>query len=235
MKRITLLLTLLIPIVSSSYSQSKQYGIGAVELDNFDFSLDIVSFFPDESVFRGTNKDDLWAAASERYIDRDSIQMGYIHYSTKSARRSRPLASYSGVGFEWLDIVTDEADENVLMAIGTTSYASPQDVIKIIDGLTSEYGSKISIEEQFDGVNIIFYKGDLIANLYIDIEPSNSRDLRNYMTNSFIVFDKAKYNILKSDLERKEDLKCSLFITKEVFDKAIRVAGYYTGNLMNYK
>src|SRR5690606_8117681 len=91
--------------------------------------------------FRYTH--DEFSVSTEEYrVDDDSVMTGFIQYSTRHMSTSRPLASYAGVEFEDLGLVTDWDDEHVLMAYGGTSYGDLNGVFTIIKGLADEFGQQ---------------------------------------------------------------------------------------------
>lgn len=213
-----ILLLLCIITIFSGCVKSQQYGVDILELDHFDFNLNIEQFFRDERIFRGTH-DDFSVSAEEHYIAGDSIQMGYIQYSTRFMSSSRPLASFAGVKFESLGIITDEADEKVLMAIGSTSHAEVKDIEKIMDRLLLEFNHQFSIRDSFGGTNVLFKKEDKVVNLYLD-----------FITQGRV----EKYEELKDQIKDRKEMSCKVFITNSYFDKALEENQSYSGDMTDY-
>lgn len=219
----------------ASCGKSKQYGVDILKLDNFNFDLNIEDFFQDESIFRGTN-DNFSVSSSEESIEGDSLKMGYIQYSTTSTSLKHPLASYADVKFESLGIVTDEADEKVLMAIASTDYASEADIEKIINQLLSEYDmSEPIFKNSYEGINLIFTKGNKVANFYMNIsidEEENSGSLIEIKEKKVSDID---YKKIKMKIRDKKKVSCILFLTLDSFDKALEEARSFSGDLTRYR
>lgn len=218
-------------LVFSACGKSLQYGVDVLHLDNFDFGLNIEQFFRDESIFRGKH-DDFGVSSAEHYIDGDSIKMGYIQYSTTSMSQDRPLANYAGVKFESLGIITDEADEKVLMAIGSTDYATGDDVATIIDKLNQQYG-EAEIRFSYEGINLLFRKNGSVANLFVGVRLNGYWGMWDESADTEMLTDE-KQKEVKDKLKGQRDVDCTLFITKQDFDKALNESHSYSGDLTRY-
>lgn len=141
MRKPVLFFSMLLMILTQACGQLPEYGKWPLVLDDFGFDLDIPHFFQDERIFRYTHDD--FSVSSEEYrLDNDSVMTGFIAYSTRQMSTSRPLASYAGVEFENLGLVTDWDDEHVLMAYGGTSYGDLESIANIIKDLTTEFGEQ---------------------------------------------------------------------------------------------
>ena len=227
MKKIILFISFAIAITAlTACSGSKQYGVDVLNLEKFNFDLNIEEFFQDERIFRGQHND-FHVSSEEYYIDKDSIQMGYIQYSTTVTNTNIPLASYAGVKFESLGIIADEADEKALMAIGSTSYATAKDIEKIINALLSINSFPEMRKEKWgSGTNLIVREDDNVINLYLNIKIESDSDEN--------VFTTDQYRALKHEIQDTEDINCTLFITNSYFDKALKAASGYSGDLTRY-
>ena len=228
MKKRILFISLAITVLTAC-SPSKQYGVDVLNLDEFNFDLSIEKFFQDERIFRNKHED-FYVSSREHYIDEDSIQMGYIQYSTTVMTRNRPLASYAGVKFESLSIIADEADEKALMAVGSTSYAKPKDVEKIIARLLSINDTpEMRRKSWTTGTNLIVREGDKVINLYlnIDIDTEAMRGEERFTSD--------QYSALRYVMAGAEAIKCILFVTNRDFDRALSAASNYSGDLTHYK
>lgn len=226
MKKRILFISFTIAIILTACSRSKQYGVDLLNLEKFNSNLNIETFFQDESIFRGQHND-FYVSSEEHYIDEDSIQMGYIQYSTTISSVARPLASYAGVKFEWLSIIADEADEKALMAIGSTRYATAKDVEKIIDALLSISSMPEMRNERWgNGTNLIVRKGDKVINLYFNIIVESESNEK--------FFTPEHYSALKSEMQNSEEINCVLFVTNSYFDRAFSAASSSSGDLTRY-
>ena len=163
-------------------------------------------------------------------LEEDTIRMRYIRYSTTMMSQSRPLASYAGIKFESLSIITDEADEKALMAIGSTSYAKPKDVEKIIARLLS-INETLEIQRKSwsnSGTNLIVREGDKVIKLFIDIK------LDTEATSGQELFTPEQYSALRYEMADEEEIKCILFVTNTAFDQALNVASSFSGDMTHY-
>jgi len=236
----TILLLSLVTMMLSACSGAKQYGVDVLELDNFDFNLTIETFFQDERIFRGKH-DDFSVSTTEHEINDDSISMMYIQYSTNSMNVSRPLASYAGIKFESLGIITDEADEKVLMAIGSTRYAKAKDIETIINKLHSVNSTpEIKTETWARGMNILFREdGGKVWNLYLGVSIDSEYEKHNRYYNRYgeyeeIKFTATDYEALKEKMKDMDQIACTLFVTTTYFDKALSDNSWYHGDMTQY-
>lgn len=227
----TFLFLFLTMTIFSSCANPQQYGVDVLALHNFDFTLNIETFFQDESIFGGHHRD-FYVLVSESYIDKEEEHLAYIQYSTGRMASNRPLASYGNFKFESLCILTDEADENVLMAVGNTRYAKSADVFSIMKKLKAEYSGEPEHATSNKGINFIYQKGDRVANLFVGANIQRDDNEENdYATNVDISAE------LKEILAEREDIECLLFVTTMPVHKIMMVgsSACIYGDLMRYK
>ncbi|HAY3551319.1 hypothetical protein KRE40_11795 [Elizabethkingia meningoseptica] len=243
MKNIFIIITAL--FLFNSCSPSPEYGKKVLNLDNFDFKLNLDKFFGDENVFRG--KSDYSVSAEEQSIHEGTIQQNYIQYSTRSMSKERPLASFAGVKFESLGLCSDENDEKVLLVSGQTDYATPADIAKIIDQLNKELGEAEIKDIGGNGDELIlkWVKGDKVGIFSIKIPftlegISGSENNAGYFSQGEDeqkkeMFTSAIYQQLKDKMKEMKEVECTLFFSKADFDKALDKAGSYSGDLTSYR
>jgi hypothetical protein len=147
------------------------------------------------------------------------------------------LASYAGVSFEYLDLCTDEADENVLMAIGSTHETNAEQVTDIIHALQTEFTDSIVVIYDYDETLLKCSQGDRRATLHINMKPEEAErtDTSYWNDEPPTMLTAAVCEQLKQAMTYKEDeLECTLFITNDTFDAALEEAYYLPGRMMYY-
>ncbi|AJW63406.1 hypothetical protein VO54_01933 [Elizabethkingia miricola] len=243
MKKIFIITTAL--FLLSSCSKAPEYGKNVLDLNNFDFKLNLDKFFKDENVFRG--KTDYSISSEEQSIENSAVQQNYIQYSTVSMSKKRPLASFADVKFESLGLCSDENDEKVLLVSAQTDYATSADIIKIIDQLNKDFGEAEIKDIGGNGDELIlrWAKGDKVSIFSLRIpftleSASNENSAHDYYSQSDEDKKKEKFNNslyqqLKDKIKEEKEVKCTLFFSKADFDKALDQASSYSGDLTSYR
>lgn len=228
--------------LNSCAGTADEYGKKPLELDNFDFKLNIEKFFQNEDIFRG--KADYAMKVEEEWISGDSIEFGYIDYSTVSMSQNRPLAKYAGVEFESLGIITDWEDKNAIMAYASTDYAKSKDIESVIDQMTKEFGKPELHPSGFgnEGINFKFFKDSKAATISLIIPyelPEAEIDYGNYSVGEpneikKVYLTEEIYGEMKASMKDLEEIKCYIFITNSEFDNALEESGSFSGDLTHY-
>lgn len=230
--------------LNSCSGNAEEYGKQPLNLDKFNFDLNIEKFFQNEDIFRG--KADYAMRVEEEWISGDSIEMGYIDYATVSMSQDRPLAKYAGVEFESLGIITDWEDEKAIMAYASTDYATPKNVESILDKLIKDYGNPEMHSQGFgnEGLNLKFTKDSKVATISLPIPYQAPEPEINYSENYYdeapsepekIYLTDEIYAEIKESMKNMEEIKCYLFITNLTFDNALQEASSFSGDLTHYR
>lgn len=229
-------------LLNSCAGSSDEYGKKPLELDNFDFKLNIEKFFQNEDIFR--SKSEFAVKTEEYWIDGDSIEMGYIDYATVAMSQSRPLAKYAGINFESLGIITDWEDKNVIMAYASSDYTKPKDVESIIDKMKKEFGEPEVLPHGFgdSGVILKFIKGEKVAKISLAIPYQAPEPEVSYSENYYdepaapekILLTDEIYAEIKESMKDLEEIKSVIFITHQNFDNALEEANSFSGDLTQY-
>ncbi|WP_257668849.1 hypothetical protein [Parapedobacter tibetensis] len=230
----------LVMVLIQACGQSPEYGKQPLVLDDFKFDLDIAHFFRDERIFRYTHDD--FSVSSEEYrLDDDSLMTGFITYSTRSMSTSRPLASYAGVQFEDIGLVTDWEDEQVLMVYGGTSYGETEDIRKVIDGLKSEFNNQAIIEKggfMRNETLYILFKGDRkVAKLAVnlpDVDTLVPDDLEDGSDAGQPLTPEIAAAI-ENQLREREEITFHLFVSTPEMDEVMKDLRGRSGFLVDYR
>ncbi|UUV20873.1 hypothetical protein [Paenimyroides aestuarii] len=230
-------------LLNSCVGNTEEYGKKPLNLDQFNFDLNIEKFFQNEDIFRGNS--DFNVSVNEEWISQDSIDMGYINYSTGSMSQDRPLAKFAGVSFESLGIITDWEDEKAIMAYANTSYATPQNITSILDKLIKDFGNPELHPEGFrgEGVNFKFIEKSKIITFSLPINYALPEPERNYGNSYYDAPSEPKqiyltdeiYAEMKKIMADDEEMNCYLFITTPSFDAALQAANMFSGDLTHYR
>lgn len=205
-----------------------RYGKDVVNLDNFDFGLDLNTFFEDESYFR--SKSDNYKLNSTEESLSDTTYTFY-QYSTFSYSQKEPLAKFEGIKFEQLGLLSDSTDRHVLLIAGSTSYATAAQVKEVIDDLL-KIDSKPKIYNAFmSGTSLVFQAPDRVISVYLNfsVEKENDKDDRyydydeserqEYLKNKYVMKDSEYKSIIEQLDIMKEDINVTLFVSELSFDK----------------
>ena len=229
--------------------QNIEYGKQPLVLDDFDFNLNLDRFFKDETIFGGNNKAGYSVSSEEYRFEADSLMKGVIQYSTNSTSTSRTLATFAGVRFESLGLLTDWDDKHVLLVCAETAHARAKDIKKIVDELVKEFGEDIQLsqEDWFGSSNTIltFQKGARIAKLSVYLKEPLSVINNEPDHNSFFSENEEKKEkrfhakeilpLMTAGEPEDTELKCNVFYVKEVADKAIAQLESRSGFMTAYK
>ena len=223
-----ILVSIMITLFTSCQS-GPRYAKDVVELDNFDFGLNIDTFFEDESYFR-TLSDNHMLSSSEEVLE--DTTFSYFRYETSRYKLEKVLAKYKGVEFNGLNLLTDSTDQHVLLINGFKDNATPKEIKTVIDNLLKINPKPYYISAFMSGTSIIFQSNDRILSVYIDIpldpkekDYSDYDYYKNYtdeeleeMSKNY--FTQSSYQELMQKAEDKgEEITLSLFVIDLTFDK----------------
>ena len=240
-------------LILQACSQTSEYGKRPLNLEGFDFDLDLNTFFKDESLFDGSNEAGFSVYSEDVKVEENDIMPGYIRYATYSMSQSRPLAEYAGVQFEKLDLYSDWNDESVLMLAASSDYKSGDEIMKIIQELKSEFGAEPELQRGgFTNNNILYlvYEmedkqiqfGMVLSDLdFIPWPETSSR--RNNVWGDLaepepepekILLTTEIENNLEQLLKDSEENQCFLFITKPTMAELMSKQTGRSGTLVYY-
>lgn len=229
-----------ITLAFTSCSQQPQYGKSPLVLDQFNFDLDVASFYKDENIFRGNS--DFSVSASEISYDYKDRKMDFVQYATRSMSRKNILARYGIMDFESLGMVTDSADEKVLLVSAGTDYATAEQVTALIEKLQKAYGQG-SLERNhslFSGedVKLVFKTKDKVLKLVLEdlvATPEEEETGSDEESQALPPFDeKAKARVLAAAGKKKKNIHVYLFVVTPVFDEVMEHASQSSGDLTHY-
>ena len=233
-----IILFLFITLAFSSCSQQAQYGKSPLLLDQFNFNLDVASFFKDEQIFRG--KSDYSVSTSEETYDYKDHEILCIQYATRSMSKDRILAKYNGMNFESLGMITDSTDEKVLLVSARTDYGTADKIEQVLKKLQQDYGAGSLNRGSFghdDGIKITFKTQDKIVKLVIndihfELAEENEDETEDKDTRPFD--ERSRTNLIKAIQEKKDNIPVLLFIATPEFDGMQNEASSSSGDLTNY-
>ena len=241
-KPVLFLSMLVVLLLTQACGQSPEYGKGPLVLDDFGFDLDIPHFFQDERIFRYTH--DEFSVSTEEYrLDDDSVMTGFIQYSTRQMSTSRPLASYAGVEFEDLGLVTDWDDEHVLMAYGGTSYGDKAGVSTLIKGLTDEFGQQPQLAKggfMHDNVLYLLFgtdrKGVRFAFPLPDVDAvlPDGPDIEDWAGNGPVLTPEVE-TAIEAQLGDRQDVQFHFFVYRPELNAAFDALHGRSGFLVNFR
>lgn len=255
-----LIISLVVLLFMNACNNSPEYGKNVLELNRFNFNLNIEKFFADESVFGYDS--DFGVSASDEKLDygfgSEEGPLRYIRYGTSVSSPDRPLAVYSGLKFESLGMCTDEQDENVLMVFAHTDYAGKKELLKVIQKLSKEFGSEPEIEAYEDKLRLRYEKEDRVAKLVIrypfpeleytfrseenydpyndpyDNDPYEEEDPEEEKED---LLNDERLVVIRQTLDGadEEEQRVYLFVGKKDFAEAMDQAWSYSGDLTEYR
>lgn len=224
-----------VSLAFSSCSQQPQYGKNPLLLDQFNFKLDVGSFYKDESIFRG--KSDFSVSASEISYAYKDHQTPFIQYATRSMSQDRILAKYGAMNFESLGMVTDSADEKVLLVSAGTDYATAAQVEELLKKLQKAYGqatlsttSSVHLEQ----VRIRFQAEGKVIKLTLDDMGTQIVDSEEQAPDPLPFGAKYEAKVIDAVRKKKDGIHVMLFVVTPMFDEVLQEARSFTGDLTRY-
>ncbi len=224
-----------VTLAFSSCSQQPQYGKNALQLDQFNFNLDVASFFKDERIFRG--KSDFSVSATEIGYEYKDRNVPFIQYATRSMSQDRTLARYDGMNFESLGMITDSADVKVLLVSAGTDYATGAGVQALLKKLQQTYGqatlgttSSVHLEQ----VRIRFQAEGKVVKLALEDVGMQIIDEEEHDPDPLPFNAKYQARVTEALQKKKGNIKVMLFIVTPMFDEVLENARSFTGDLTRY-
>lgn len=223
---------LLIGVIVALFISCKsdpRYGKDTVQLDNFDFGLNIDTFFEDESYFR-VESDNYMLSSEEKSLDDTTFT--YFRYEGHSSKSEKPLAEYKGIAFNRLNLLTDSTDQQVLLINAFKRDATTQEIKKLIDDLLDIDPKPVILNAFMSGTSIVFRAKDRVLSVYLNVRvDAEEKDYSDYdpykqytdeeleeMTKNYLT--QHSYRALLQKIEEKGDnLELSLFIADPTFDQ----------------
>ncbi len=128
--------------LSCNMSQPSQYGEKPYDLSKFDFNIDIPSFYKNEDLFRG-KVDKVGLNTEEESFDLElkggkDTTIHYIQYDISSIKGDAVLAKYGNVDFHEFELVVDDQEKNVYVAIAKKEEMPQATILKLVDAIESD-------------------------------------------------------------------------------------------------
>ncbi|UIR54666.1 hypothetical protein LZQ00_10300 [Sphingobacterium sp. SRCM116780] len=235
MNKYSCILFLMLTILSCQH-QGNRFGEGAFQLEDLDFGMNLEDFYGNEDLFRGkVEKVGLRTGEHEIEVSREGLEdsiVRYVQYDVTSQSGDLNLANYRNVKFNTLELLANDDETEVLVAMAVKDTMNKDDISKLVDRIekdnTESFMKSKEIEKE-DGLRLIWRGPTKTIQIVlpekdpIQFDRSDETYSQGYDENGKPIEEPEKFSKMdiiqhfKSNLDELDHAKVYLFISKPSF------------------